>query len=95
MDSTEDNTDLNTLGDAIFSGVNEYQKIDLQLLFDYWHNPKLMCINKIREMHLELLELVQELGFLKTVEEARRELERDQREPRHEQDPEEVLPSNY
>jgi hypothetical protein len=46
-------------------------------------------------MHLELLELVQELGFLKTVEEARRELERDQREPRHEQDPEEVLPSNY
>lgn len=83
-------------GPVITARTNEFQGIDLEQLESYWKSsaPITDGGKQIKNMHLELLDLVRENNFLGQVEEARRDLANDAipHEMEVELDPETVLP---
>jgi hypothetical protein len=58
-------------------GVNDHQHIDINRLEQYWKSSTPMTEEgtQIKIMHLELIDLVKETGFLGSIESARKELE--------------------
>jgi hypothetical protein len=58
-------------------GTSDHQHIDINRLEQYWKSstPMTEAGNEIKMMHMELIDLVKETGFLATIETARKELE--------------------
>jgi hypothetical protein len=58
------------------SAVSEHQHIDIAALEQYWRmtTPETENERMIKSMHIELLDLVRETGFLNNIEQARKDL---------------------
>lgn len=94
-ESTSANLDLDSLGE--FAKDNEYQTIDINSLENYWQGvePTNPYFKEIKRMHVELIDLVKEDGFLLRIAEARKELKENDLRHQPDEADEDILPSKY